>query len=284
MNYPIIEVQTEDKFGLFGLLSQSNNNKTIYLNIHGTGSNFYCEPFQKIFYEELPKFGIDVLFTNNRGSSALESWQDTGAALEIFEDSILDINAWLNWCLKHGYTKIILSGHSHGTEKVVYYMSQGKYKDKISAIVLMGFADSVGTQLKFEKTIKSNLMSEAKEKVKLGKGYELLTSHRRAQAGELPISAKTYINYFSDNSVLSKVTPFRKGNTLPMIRSIKIPILAIIGDHDEYTIIPIKKAMMLLEKENNLVEVHQVVGSGHCYEGHQKELIKLIKNFLVKRI
>ena len=148
----------------------------------------------------------------------------------------------------------------------------------------MGFADSVGTQLRFEKTIQSNLMAEAKEKVKLKKGYELLTSHRRAQAGELPISAQTYINYFSDNSVLSKVTPFRDGSVLPMIRGIKVPILATIGDHDEYTIIPIIEAMTLLKKENNLVEVHQIIGSGHCYEGHQQELIKLVKDFLVNKI
>ena len=280
MAYPIVEVKTEDNIELHGLISLPRQSDILYLNIHGTGSNFFCEAFQEDLYNKLVNLGIDVLFTNNRGSFAMDSWQDTGAALEIFEKSVLDIDAWMKWALDHKYEKIILSGHSHGTEKAVYYMTHGKYKDNVTALVLMGFADSMGTQNNFEKTIQVDLIAEAKEKVAAGKGYELLTGHRKAQAGELPISADTYLNYFSDDSELSKATPFRNGSTLPMIKSIKVPILATIGDHEEYTIIPIKDAMALLEKENPHVEAHQIVGSNHCYEGHQQELTSLIGNFL----
>lgn len=282
MYYPIVEVLTRDSLRLNGLLSEPTGSNTLYLNIHGTGGNFFCEAFQKVFYNELPQLGIDVLFTNNRGSFALDSWQDTGAALEIFEDSILDIDAWMKWALDHNYTKFILSGHSHGTEKVIYYLNHGQYRDKIGALVLMGFCDSVGTQKKFEKTILVDLMTEAKEKVTANKGYELLTGHRRAQAGELPIGAKTYLNYFSDNSELSITTPFRNNSKLPMVETIGVPILATIGDHEEYTIIPIKDAISLLEKTNPLVEAHQIVGSGHGYEGYQQQLIQIVKDFLLR--
>lgn len=281
MSYPIVEVKTEDNLEFQGLLSLPAKSQTLYLNIHGTGSNFFCEAFQPIFYEELPKLGIDVLFANNRGSFALDSWQDTGAALEIFEDSLLDLDAWIGWAVSHGYKNIILSGHSHGTEKVVYYMNKGKYKDKINAVVLMGFCDSIGTQESFEKKVNINFMEEAQEKTASGKGYELLTGHRRAQAGELPISAQTYINYFSANSELSKVTPFRNNSSLPMVKAINVPILATIGDHEEYTIIPIRDAIKLLEKENPKIEVHQIIGSNHVYEGYQPELIDFVKNFLM---
>ena len=280
MSYPIVEIKSIDNITLYGLLSQPAKSDVIYLNIHGTGSNFFCEKFQKIFYDQLPEMGVDVLFTNNRGSYVMDSWQDTGAALEIFEDSLLDIDAWIEWAIKENYSKIILSGHSHGTEKVVYYMNNGKHKDKVSAIVLMGFCDSYETQKNYEKTIPENLMAEALQKVNTNKGYELLTGQRRAQAGEVPTSAKTYLNYFSNDSELSKVLPFRNNSTLPMIHSINVPILGIIGDHDEYTIIPIKDAAHLIERENKLAKVYQVEGSGHCYEGYQQELISLIKDFL----
>jgi len=282
VSYPIIEIKTIDNITLNGLLSQPTKSDVIYLNIHGTGSNFFCEKFQKIFYDQLPEMGVDVLFTNNRGSYAMDSWQDTGAALEIFEDSLLDIDSWIEWAIKNNYSKIILSGHSYGTEKVVYYMKKGKYKNKVSAIVLMGFADSFGTQEKYEKTIPEDLMAEAIQKVNDNKGYGLLTEQRRAQAGEVPISARTYLNYFSKESELSKVLPFRNNSTLPMIHSINVPILGIIGDHDEYTIIPIKDAAHLIEKENKLAKVYQIEGSGHCYEGYQQELITHIKDFLLR--
>lgn len=284
MAYPIVEVETLDKLSLFGLISQSSGSKTLYLNIHGSGSSFFCEVFQQIFYEELPKLGIDVLFTNNRGSYSLDSWQDAGSALEIFEDSLMDIDAWIEWAINHEYNKIILSGHSHGTEKVVYYMNHGKYKNDVTAVVLMGFCDSFGTQENFEKTINVDLMKEAKEKVASGKGYELLTGYRRANCGELPISANSYVNYFSKNSELSKTTPFRSASSLPMIASIKVPILAMIGDHEEYTVIPINEAIELLKRENVGVEVHQIAGANHVYRGYQKELIDFVSQFLKKTL
>jgi len=280
MDYPIVEVETTDGICLHGLLSQPAKSDILYLNIHGTGSSFFCEKFQRIFYDQLPETGVDVLFTNNRGSFAMDSWQDTGAALEIFEDSLLDINAWVEWAINNNYSKIVLSGHSFGTEKVVYYMNRGKYKDKISGVVLMGFADSFSTQMKYEETIPTDLMSEAIEKSNNGKGYELLTGQRRAQAGEIPISAATYLNYFSKESELSRVIPLRNNSTLPMIHSINVPILGTIGDHDEYTFMPIIDAISLIEKENKLAKVYQIKGSGHCYERHQQELINLIKDFI----
>lgn len=67
-----------------------------------------------------------------------------------------------------------------------------------------------------------------------------------------------------------------------MVKTIKVPILATIGDHEEYTIIPIKDSMVLVEKENPLVEAHQIISANHCYEEHQKELVNIIGNFLAK--
>lgn len=282
MKYPIVQVKTRDNIYLYGLVSTPKKSDTLFINIHGTGSNFFCESFQKELFEKIEGINVDALFTNNRGSYALDSWQDTGAALEMFEDSILDIDAWIEWAKKAGYLKIILSGHSHGTEKVVYYMNKGKHITDIIAVVLMGFADSVGNQLNFEKTIDVNLMQEAQEKIANGKGYELLVGHRRAQAGELPISAQTYLNYFSINSELGKTLPFRENNTLPMIRAIKVPIFASIGDREEYTIIPIEDAVKLLIHENPHIEVHQIRNCNHSYEGCEHKLSELLTHFIQK--
>ncbi len=209
----------------------------------------------------------------------MDSWQDTGAALEIFEDSVLDIDAWIEWSISKGYEKIILSGHSHGCDKVVNYMNHGQHVDAVIGVILMGFADSYGNQLAFEERNNIKLIPEAQEKVSQGKGYELLTTHRRSQAGELPISAQTYINYFSTDSALSKVLPFRN-RSLPMYQNIRVPILATIGDHDEYTIIPIKEAMKLLVDENAYTKVKQFIGSGHCYEGYETDLAIEICQFI----
>lgn len=282
MDYPIVEVKTSDNITLHGMFFQPMKSETVYLHIHGTGSSFFCETFQPALIQYLSENNIHSLFTNNRGSFALDSWQDTGAALEIFEDCIKDIDAWIQFAFSKGFKNIILSGHSHGTEKVVYYMNKGTYIENIIGVVLMGVCDSFGNQEKFEKENHLHLLSEAREKNLKGKGYELLTGHRKSQAGELPISAMSYLNYFSDDSELSKVTPFRIGLPMPMIASIHVPLLATLGDTGEYTIIPYMEAITALRQSNKHAEVYQISSCDHCYIGREKELITIIESFIKK--
>src|SRR3989344_1753317 len=138
MGYPIVKIKTPDNITLFGFLSESSNKDIILINIHGTGSGFYVEEFESEFTERLPKLDVSTLFTNNRGNYTMESWQETGAAVEKFENCLIDIDAWIEFALQKGYKQIILQGHSLGTEKVVYYMEKGKYKDRVVGVILLG--------------------------------------------------------------------------------------------------------------------------------------------------
>lgn len=45
-------------------------------------------------------------------------------------------------------------------------MTKGKYRSKVKAIILLGFADSFGTNLQYLKQVKTDLMSEAKALVR----------------------------------------------------------------------------------------------------------------------
>lgn len=85
MEYPIVEVKTSDNLILHGMLFQPIVSDVLYLHIHGTGSNFFCETLEPALIQYLSENNIPSLFTNNRGSYAMDSWQDTGAALEILK-------------------------------------------------------------------------------------------------------------------------------------------------------------------------------------------------------
>lgn len=282
MKYPIVKIKTKDNLTLFGLLTESRKSKTILINIHGTASGFYIEEFEGSFTEKLPQMGISTLFTNNRGNFVMENWQKTGAALEKFEDCLMDIDAWIEKALSLGYTGIILQGHSLGTEKVVYYLEKGKYKNKVEAVILLGFSDSFGTNLKYLKTINVDPMIEAKRLVSEGKAEQFITNPWRSHAGFLPQSAESYINFFSPNSQLSKAFPLRTGKNLSYFRKITCPILGVIGDQAEFTIIPIDEAIELLKRENINAEVYQIKNCSHSFEGKTEELLKIITNFLAK--
>lgn len=279
MNYPIVQVKTVDNLWLHGLLLETNNSDTIFLHTHGTASNFYEEYFIDVLAEKLNSKEISLLSVNNRGAGVYDSYQKSGASVEKFEDCLLDINAWLEFISAKGYKKVILSGHSLGTEKVVYYMNYGKYADQIKSLVLLAPADSKRYPL-FEGREKEEvlkLLDQAKDLVDKGKGDEWL--HRQAYAGIMPKSAESFLNFLGSDSKVEKALPFHLGK-LEEYSKINIPILAVIGDQKEYTCIPIVDALAMMKKWNQNTEAIQLKDCNHDFEGREAELSNIVVDFI----
>jgi len=290
MKNPIIHIITADKLDLYGILLAAPRKDSIIINIHGTADNFYDNDFIWQIAKTLEPLNVSMLSVNNRGSYSLEFYdygpgaqRNSGASVEIFEKSVLDIDAWIKYALSLGYKEIILQGHSLGTEKVVYYMSKGKYRNKINSVILLGFSDSYGTHYEFFKKEVTNLLDEAKTLVKNKKSHQFITKHWLAHAGVLPQSAEAHLNFFKPNSELSKAFPIRQGKDLIMYKNIKVPILGVIGDDEEYTVIPIDKAIELLKKENKLASIYQINSSDHSFTGEEKQVASIIKKFIAHR-
>ena len=91
MQGTIVEIKTPDKLPLYGLYNKVNKSKSILINIHGTASNFYENYFMMPLVKLLEKEGISSLSTNNRGASVMQVYPHAGAAIEHFEDCVLDI-------------------------------------------------------------------------------------------------------------------------------------------------------------------------------------------------
>lgn len=282
MNYPIVSIKTADGLKLHGILTDTNPRKSIIIFIHGTSDSFYGVNFIKNLFEELPKEGFAFLSTNNRGAFVLEAYQKSGSAVEYFEDCILDIDAWIKFAINRGYSEVTLVGHSLGTEKVVYYMNKGNFIDYVKSVILLGPADSYGYHHNELKDKLQALETEAQELVKKEKGYQLLTTVWNSHAGVMPQNAKSYLNLFSEGSELSKAFPFRNGNDLEYFKKIKVPVLAVIGDQYEYTVVPIREAVNLLRKENLKAKVVQLNDCDHDFIGKEIELVDLVIKFLSK--
>ncbi len=282
MNYPLVHVKTKDGIPLYGL-HLSVKGETVLIAIHGTASNFYENDFMEEITRIAHKKGVSILMTNNRGSGVLQAWPRLhGTALEHFEDCVGDIDVWIAYALKQGYKKIILQGHSLGTEKVVYYMNKGNYRDKVSAVILLAFSDSYGAEMQYlKKKGHETYFKEAENLVKEGKGQQFLTSDWLSYSGVMPKSADSFLNFMKEGSEFSKALPFHQ-ESLPFVNNIHVPILAVIGDQVEYTVIPIHQAIDLLKKENSRAEVYQIKNCNHDFKGKEKELAEILGRFLEK--
>jgi pimeloyl-ACP methyl ester carboxylesterase len=291
MKYPIVKVNTKDGYLLHGMLSEPNiKSQTIVIHFHGSAGNFYFNDFYPPLIKLADDLNIAFLSTNNRGADVynLETGTKyTGAAIEVFEECLLDIDAWLEFALLKGYKNIILEGHSFGTNKIQYYALNGTHKSDIKALILLGFTDSYGGQLEYLNRIKKSnedILKEAEELVSKGRPYQLL-SDLDINWGELPQSAQSYLNFMSIDSALSNVLPLGQSEKeFTNFKKINIPILGIVGDTGECTVVPPKEAVEKLNKENNNAECYMIENCNHSYQGRESELIKIIEKFLKKII
>ena len=289
MPYPIVNVKTRDGLVLHGLLTEpANPAQTIDIHIHGAGGNFYGNSYFEGLTNRLVGLGVVYLSTNNRGAGVYELEKGSishGVALEKFADCLLDIDAWIEFALGKGYENIVLEGHSYGTEKIVYYMNEGKHRDRVKGVILLGFSDNVGAQMKYEQSIGKSYLEEAKALASKGENERLL-SDLFGLCGELPISAQTYLDCFTDHSANALALPLRQGSNLTFFRNIHVPILGVIGDQEdkEYTVIPIKDAIELLRSENSRAEVYQIEKSDHVFSGKEAQVIAIIANFMQRKI
>ena len=94
------------------------------LLIHGSGGNFY-RTATKAMAEDLRNRGYACLALNTKGHDTVWSPQGSGQyygnALEILDNSRLDLKAGIDYLWEKGYRSVGLLGHSMGAVKVGYY-------------------------------------------------------------------------------------------------------------------------------------------------------------------
>jgi pimeloyl-ACP methyl ester carboxylesterase len=286
MKLALEKVTTTDNYILHGLLFEpKKQSKTIIIHIHGSAGNCYQSNFYPYLFKMAKQLNIAFLTTNSRGTGVYDVEKGVkyrGAAIEIFEECLLDIDKWIEFALSKGYKNIILEGHSFGTNKIQYYVLSGKYKIKIKSLILLGFTDSYGGQLEYlGKTNRRNedVLKEAKELIKQNKPLQLL-SDLYINWGELPQSAQSYKSFMTPGSALSNILPLGQKKVFTNFKKISIPILGVVGDTGECTVISPKKAVDKLNKENTYAKCFMIKNCNHMYKGKGKELIKIIKKFL----
>ena len=222
----LISVETNDKLQLYGMLCREGI--TMLAHTHGTASCHGIEGFEPALIKFAESYDWGYLTFDNRGAHVLEDWQASGAAVEKFTDSHLDIEAWLNYLKSLGVKNVILCGHSLGTEKLVDFVRR-YYDPIIKGLILLTPADTPGAQEDWEEKSKTSYQGMAEQMVSRGNGESLLPDEK-AHAGVLPMSAKTFLDFFAEDSHLREALPFKADE----LKEIPIPTIAVVPRKDEW--------------------------------------------------
>lgn len=132
MHVELVQTRTRDGVRLDGILQHaetdipSRPSLDAVICLSGVGSNFYGSSIIEKLAQMFCLDGIAALRVNTRGHDGVSTAATTaggilqGAAYEIVDDCRHDINAWVNFVVERGYSRVALLGHSLGAVKSVY--------------------------------------------------------------------------------------------------------------------------------------------------------------------
>ncbi|MBI2055383.1 MAG: alpha/beta fold hydrolase [Candidatus Sungbacteria bacterium] len=277
-------IKTRDGVTLDGLVVRpERKTKTALIWLHGLSSRFSSgqtlvkELSQKcrrdgIGYFKFNNRGHDIVNRDGRGKKRLQ-----GAAFEKFENCVLDIRAVINFAKKLGYKKIILAGHSTGANKALYYLYKTRDRSVRGLILLGPVSDIAYDYMKFGKETVRRRVALAKNR----KPFSLLPQ-------EFGIwTAQRFLSILGEGRP-EDVFPYHNSRARwKELKSVRVPLLVVIGSKDEYLDRPAEKLLKAFEQQNAISSKSFsgviIKNASHGFYKKEGELAKEIINW-IKRI
>lgn len=286
-NNQLLQTSTTDGLYLQGYYVSSDEKETAVLYIHGMNGHFYEPNFVYFLIKEFEKNNIGFLAGNTRGAgkdtdfnTIKEGTKRIGSRYELLEEAHLDITAWFKLLIAEAYKEVILIGHSAGSVKVVRYLFEGELRDKVNKIILLSPIDSLGARIANGRGNIEDFIKRAQEKVRQGKGEELITPEFDHDL----ISYQTLISWYKRDDLGRMFEFCSKDYDFPILKKIKIPTKIIVGSKDEY-FYPTNPnhpevAMSILLNNIPNSTGKFIHGASHSFESYESVLAEEVTNFI----
>ncbi|MEK9200720.1 MAG: alpha/beta hydrolase [Patescibacteria group bacterium] len=287
-NLDLIYTITSDKLRLPGIhFIPENPTDICLLVIHGMSGNILENYWGDVLGRYAVSQGVGCIFSHNRGFGQISdpSYVNSsknlhaGAVYERFSDCVLDIDSWVGTTRSLGYSRIILLGHSLGGPKVIKYMSE-KNPTEIVKVILASAADMVGLFYKDEPNAAA-LMSEAQSNISSDQPEKLLSSKIWDWYF---LSSQTLVDLFSEHGPADLLPIIRNPDVYPELASIKVPVLAFYGEHDDSYVLSTPQADLdrMKSKATNTPTFTTAIipGANHVYLDKEKEMSAVVLSWI----
>ncbi len=240
--YEIVTITTPKKNLLFGLWHSPSKSKKAIIFIHGLASSAFS--LEKVI-SPLADNTTSILKLNNRGHDIVNKLNKVdkrkkkgytlskiaGAAHEIFEDCVDDIQGSINFVKEKGIKDIFLIGHSTGCQKSIYYLSKRGTQKLVKGVVLLCPVSDYSAALATSDKKTTNAVKYARNLISKGKPHDLLPTEVWK---EDIVDAQRFLSLYTPESV-EEIFTYVNPNIKPVaLQKVKIPTLSIYAEKDEY--------------------------------------------------
>lgn len=278
MMWNIFSFKTSDGLQLYGgLIKAKKPTESIVVHVHGMTDFFYDGKLPETIAAAANEAGHDFFSFNNRGMGSVTLIKNRflGTSLEKFEDCKMDITAALSTLHDLGYRKFILSGHSTGCQKIVYYVGTVK-KFPIEALICLSPADDLAVQKRLLGKKFNAYLKEAENLTKKSKGGTILPPEFKTAM----FSAQRFYHLLKDDSTEGNI--FNYAKPLTATKKIKQPLLAVFGEEEQFAVLkPVDMLKMIAATfKNEKSKTVVIPGADHSFHDEEKPLYTALKKFL----
>lgn len=286
----VIDIVTPKKFILNGLWFGPQSPSKIIIFVHGLGGNAFSS---HRLITPLANSQTAVVTFSNRGHDQIASIKKiddrkkkgysritAGEAMEIFTDCVDDIQGAVNYVLSVApKASIYLAGHSTGCQKSAYYLSRPGKQKFIKGVILLAPMSDYAALLKSDKN--SNLkpaVNFSKNLLKKNQPQDLLPQEIWPDM----VSAQRFLSLATPESP-EEIFCYAVPDKNPSIyRKIRIPVLAVLAQKDEYRGRPIKKIANWFEKNSRSEKLSAgvIYSAPHNFYKYETRVQDLIRRFI----
>ena len=278
----VVKITTPKKFVLNGLWFGAKKPKQLIIIVHGMYSSAFS--LQHVV-ESLVSPTTAVMTFNNRGFEGVADILQrvgkkrkhylAGTAHEVFTDCIDDIQGAVNFAKKAGAKEIYLAGHSTGCQKSIYWASKTGGRD-VKGIVLLAPRSDYAVDRNNPKRISA--IKQAREMIKTGKKHDLLPK----KAWPLLLDAQRFLSLNTPDSTEEIFSYAQPEKTPRVYASVRVPVLALFADKDEYAERSAEKMIAWFAKNtgSRYFRAGIVPKVGHSFRGGEKRVAQLVKQWI----
>ena len=256
--------------------------RSVLIAITGIHGNFYSNPFYYNIGGTLSANGIDFIYAQTNDAFNRIKTENVitgkpeiiGSYNEYFDYTDEDIDAYLDFAEKEGYSTVVLAGHSLGANKVIYYLSRHHDVKRVSRFLLMSPANIEW----LTKDVTQYERNIVRSRVDEGRGKEMLPF---TLLGWIPCIADTAYNWlFTDtlnNVHVEQDKDFSQAEQITHTGAL------LIGTYDNFTYGDPSGFLKGINdhiptaRDNRLIFIEH---TGHTYQQKEQETADIILDFM----